>query len=76
MRDETMSYFKPITGRIITVEGKKIIMNAGTKDSVRKGMRFQILREEAPFKHPVTKEPLGKLESLVGKLEIKELNTD
>jgi hypothetical protein len=76
MRDETMSYFKPLVGKAITVEGKKIIVNVGEKDSVRKGMRFHILREEAPFRHPVTKEPLGKLESLVGKLEIKEVGTD
>lgn len=76
MRDETISFFKPMTGNIITVDAKKIIVNVGTKDAVRKGMRFNILREEAPFKHPVTKEPLGKLESLIGKLEIKEVSTD
>lgn len=73
MRDETLSYFKPLVGKAVTVEGKKIVVNVGEKDTVRKGMRFQILREEAPFIHPVTKEPLGKLESLVGKLEIKEV---
>lgn len=76
MRDETISFFKPMTGNIITVDAKKVIVNVGTKAAVRKGMRFNILREEAPFKHPVTKEPLGKLESLIGKLEIKEVSTD
>jgi len=76
MRDETMSYFKPLTGKIMMVEGKKVTVNIGAKDSVRKGMRFQIMREEAPFKHPVTKEPLGKLESLAGKFEIKEVSAD
>jgi hypothetical protein len=53
MRDETC-LFQTDNGRIITVEGKKIVMNAGAQDSVRKGMRFQILREEA-VRHPVTK---------------------
>jgi len=76
MRDDTLSYFKPLTGKIMGVEDKKIAANIGAKESVKKGMRFQVLREEAPFKHPVTKEPLGKLESLVGKLEIKEVGPD
>jgi hypothetical protein len=76
MADETMSYFKPLTGKILLIEDKKVTVNIGAKDSLRKGMRFQVLREEAPFRHPVTREPLGDLESLVGKLEIKEVGAD
>src|SRR4030065_2988534 len=76
MRDETISYFKPMTGKITMVEDKKVVVNIGAKDSVKTGMRFNILREEAPFKHPVTKETLGKLESSVGSLEIKEAGPD
>lgn len=76
MRDEVISYFKPLTGKVTMVEGKKIIFNLGTKDDVKTGMRFSILREEMPFIHPVTKEPLGKIESSVGKLEVKEAGTD
>jgi len=76
MRDETISYFKPITGRIATVEGTKVTLNIGAKDLVKIGMRFTVLREEAPFRHPVTKEPLGKVEALVGRLEIKDVSTD
>lgn len=76
MRDETISYFKPMTGRVVMVEDKKVVVNLGTKDSVKMGMRFKILREEAPFKHPVTKETLGTLESSIGRLEIKEAGPD
>jgi hypothetical protein len=76
MRDETISYFKPMTGKITMIEDKKVVVDIGAKDSVRTGMRFNILREEAPFKHPVTKETLGKLESSVGSLEIKEAGPD
>ena len=76
LREETASYFKPVTGIITAVEGKRLTVNLGTKDSVKKGMRFEIFREEAPFIHPVTKEPLGELESLVGKLEIKAVGED
>lgn len=76
MREETVSYFKPLTGKIIMKEDRKATINIGAKDSVKTGMRLAILREEAPFRHPVTKEPLGKAEALAGKLEIKEVSTD
>jgi hypothetical protein len=76
MRDETISYFKPVTGKITMVENKKVVVDIGVKDSVKTGMRFNILREEASFKHPVTKEPLGKLEASVGRFEIKDIGPD
>jgi len=76
MRDETISFFKPTTGRITMVEGKKAIVSIGTKDSIKTGMRFNILREGTPFIHPVTKEPLGKIESSVGTLDIRDTSLD
>jgi hypothetical protein len=76
MRDETIAYFKPITGKVTMTDGEKVVLNVGIKDAVKKGMRFNILKEEAPFRHPVTKEPLGRIEALVGKLEIKDVNAD
>ena len=76
MRDETLALFKPMSGRITTVDGSRVTVDIGTKDSVRAGMRFTILREEAAFRHPVTKQPLGNLESLIGQLEIKETGSD
>lgn len=76
MIDETLTYFTPMTGKITQIEDKKAILNLGTKDSVKPGMRFRIVREVAPFKHPVTKEILGNLESTVGIAEIKEVRTD
>jgi hypothetical protein len=76
MKDETLSYFIPLTGNITSVEDKNVIINLGTEDSVKPGMRFRIIREVAPFKHPVTKETLGNLESPVGMVEIKEVQAD
>ena len=76
LRDETVLYFKPMTGRITMVEDKKVVISLGAKDGVKTGMRFNILREGEPFKHPVTKEILGKIEAFVGKLEIAEVSPD
>jgi hypothetical protein len=76
MRDETIAYFKPITGKVTMTEGEKVVVNVGTKDAVKTGMRFNVLKEESPFRHPVTKEPLGKIEALIGKIEIRGVNAD
>ncbi len=72
----TTSYFKPLQGGILSVEGKQVTVNLGTRDSVKPGMRFQILRKEAPFRHPVTGELLGNLESLVGMVQVTEAADD
>jgi hypothetical protein len=76
MLQVTTSYFKPLQGNLVSVDGKQAIISIGAKNSVKPNMRFQILREEAPFRHPVTKEPIGKLEALVGKLQVKEVRED
>lgn len=76
MTDDVLSYFKPVHGIITKVEGKTGFVNIGGKDAVRKGMRFTVVREEAPFRHPVTKELLGKMESFIGRLEIREAAAD
>ncbi len=76
MRDETLAYFTPITGKVIQLIDKQVEITVGANDAVKKGMRFNILREEAPFKHPVTKEPLGNAELLIGKIEIKEVKAE
>jgi hypothetical protein len=76
MKDETLSYFISVTGTITNVEDKDVVVNLGTQDSIKPGMRFQVIREVAPFKHPVTKETIGNLESTVGIVETKEVRTD
>jgi hypothetical protein len=76
MKDDVVSYFNPVKGSIISVQGKKAIVDIGAKDAVRPGMRFTVLREEAPFRHPVTKELLGTMESFIGRLDIEEVSAD
>ncbi len=76
LKDDTMAYFKPQTGRIVRLEGGKVFVSIGEKEGVKPGMRLRILREGAPFVHPVTRELLGNVESTVGKIEIKDVQAD
>jgi len=76
MRDDVLSYFKPLKGKILSVDKGMAVINIGERDNVKKGMRFVIFRGGSVFLHPVTKAPIGMLETLVGKAEIKEVGYD
>lgn len=76
LKDETMSFFSPIRGVITQVDNKEVIMRIDTKYTARRGMRARVLREGALFTHPVTKEVLGKTETILGKVEIRDVKAD
>lgn len=76
LRDDTMLYFKPMTGTVDRVTGDTVVMKSDATGMVRPGMRLKVLREGAPFIHPVTKELLGRVEATVGKVEVREVLHD
>lgn len=76
LKDDTLKFFQPVTGRITGVDDKKITMDVGLKNGIMPGMRLNILSEGEPFIHPVTKEVLGKVELLSGKVEVKNVREE
>ena len=70
LKDSTLKFFNPVNGKITSVEDKKIVMDIGLKNEILPGMRLNILSEGEPFIHPVTREMLGRVESVTGKVEI------
>lgn len=76
LRDETLSYFKPLRGNILAIKDGISRSDLGAKSGVKAGMKFSVLRQGAPFLHPVTKEPLGKMETQIGTVLVKEVNPD
>lgn len=76
LRDNTLSYFTPLKGKITSINGKIATIDLGTKSHIKPGMRVTVFREGAPFIHPVTKEPLGRVETHVGRAEVREVGPD
>lgn len=74
LRDETVSYFKPLKGRVLSVSGQTVSADISAQSGIRAGMRFAVLREGAQFLHPVTKEPLGRVEVPVGLTAVREVS--
>lgn len=76
LADNTVSFFKPMTAEVTAVEGGKIKLSVGERDGVRRGMRMKVMREGAPFIHPVTRELLGRVESVIGRIEITDVGAE
>lgn len=72
LQKETMAYFRPLRGEIISIDGKNIVMSIDAESAALPHMRFNVLRKGEPFYHPVTKELLGRFESIVGKVELEK----
>ncbi len=70
LKNEIISYFRPVSGKVISVDGNSVKINIGTKDFVRPGMRLYAFKKGAAFIHPVTKEPMGNIELPIGNIEI------
>ncbi|MCX8068877.1 MAG: hypothetical protein N2738_00055, partial [Thermodesulfovibrionales bacterium] len=68
--DEILINFPIVSGKVISYDGEKAIINKGTKDKLKAGIRLTLYREDASFVHPVTREFLGKVEKQIAIAEI------
>lgn len=74
LKADLLSFFKPlkgsVTAMILSSDGSMAISDLGASSGIRKGMRFVVKRAGSVFHHPVTGEPLGKIETPVGRAEV------
>lgn len=76
LKDELVSYFEPVSGRVTSMTGNSLKIDKGTKSRIKRGMRFFAYTEGVQFVHPVTKEALGRMEMPVGNIEIVSAGED
>jgi hypothetical protein len=73
---KTAGFFKPLDFRVLKVEGvpgstgANITIDAGAGTGIVAGMRLDIFDEGKVFRHPVTREPLGRFEKRTGTVEV------
>jgi len=72
LASETLGYFSAASGKVIGVDGQVIQMEMRDRAVLKKGMRLNILKEGEEFRHPVTKQVLGRVETAAGKAEVSE----
>jgi len=76
LKNEVLSYFQPVSGKVTSVEGNSVRIDIGSGKSVKAGMRLNAIKEGGGFTHPVTKEVLGRIELPAGSIEITGTNAD
>lgn len=76
VKEETLSYFKPLKGKVIAKKPTFITTDLNESSGLKKGMRLNIYREGVPLLHPVTKEKIGMVETLSGIAEVVDVMPD
>lgn len=67
------SLFPKVQGEILSTEESTVKINLGIRDGISPQMRLTILREGKEFFHPVTKVVMGRFETILGLIEIKDV---
>ncbi|MFN3476024.1 MAG: FG-GAP-like repeat-containing protein [Candidatus Methylomirabilales bacterium] len=65
--------FPKLQGLIVGVEGDRILVDLGARDGVYEGMELQVFREGDEFRHPITGQPLGKMDKEIGLVRVVEV---
>ncbi len=67
-----VSYFPEVATKVLYVEGDRVVLDAGAKIGLTKGMIVHLFREGAAFAHPLSGQELGHFEKDLGRVEITE----
>jgi len=68
--EAVLALFRPVNGRVESVDGSSVTVSIENGGNVQKGMRLSVFREGDPFYHPVTNEIIGRTEDLEGRIEV------
>lgn len=63
----------PVPGYVVRVESSTIYLDMGQEYGAQPGQSFQVFTEGQELKHPVTGEPLGKIENPIGEGRLKQV---
>src|SRR5262249_61390962 len=70
---DVVGAFPAVEGLVVTVEGDRIYMDLAEKDGVRPGQEFTVFRKTDVFRHPVTGQPMGRYEEILGYAQVKRV---
>jgi hypothetical protein len=65
--------YPKVSGRVIGLEGERVLLDLGADQKVAPGLELQVYREGEVFKHPYTGQVLGKLDRDVARIRVLEV---
>ena len=71
--DKLHRRFPNLRGSVVAMKGADLYLSLGVKDKVVKGVKLNLYRAGAAFRHPTTGVVLGALEEEIGELEVVDV---
>jgi hypothetical protein len=70
------AYFIPLAANVVSVAGDTLFIDLGQSSGILPGMRLTVHRPGGTFLHPITREPVSRVEELVGRSEVTGVTPD
>jgi len=70
MLQDVVAAFPAVEGLVVTVDGDRLYMDLTPKDGVQPGQEFTIFRKGDVFRHPITGQPMGRFEDILGYAQV------
>ncbi len=65
--------FPQLEGTILQVRESQLVLDVGKKNKVYAGMEVEAFRPGEEFTHPLTGQPLGRLDKILGRIRVREV---
>ncbi len=72
---DVVGAFPPIEGLVVAVDGERVYLDLSEKEGVQPGQEFTIFRKGEVFRHPMTGQPLGRFEDVLGYAQVQRVLT-
>jgi hypothetical protein len=70
MMQDVVSAFPAVEGLVVAVEGDRLYIDLTQKDGVLPGQEFTIFRKGELFRHPISGQPMGRFEDILGYAQV------
>jgi hypothetical protein len=70
MLHDVVSAFPPVEGLVVSLDGEQLYLDLTEKDGIRPGQEFTVFRKGEVFRHPVTGQPMGRFEDVLGYAQV------
>jgi hypothetical protein len=70
---DVVSAFPAVEGLVVSVDGDRVYLDLSEKDGVQPGQEFTIFRKGDVFRHPISQQPLGRYEDVLGYAQVQRV---
>lgn len=70
MIQDFVGAFPAVEGLVVAVDGERLYMDLVQKDGVQPGQEFTIFRKGGVFRHPISSQPMGRFEDVLGHAQV------